>query len=431
MHIADISITPIAVKDPPLLNSEGVHQTHALRSVLKVTTSDGVVGWGETYGDDVMLRWLNRLAPQIVGIDPFDTNRIAGIVEEELRTSVNETGDERPAGAGYPMADAASQKTRAAVFSAFEVPCLDIQGKTLGRPVSDLLGGRIRDRVDFSAYLFYKWGEHPDAPYEPDTWGEVLSAEAMVGEAERMVREHGFRSLKVKGGVLPPAEEVRTVLALQAALPGLPIRIDPNAAWTVDVAIEVGRRLEGKVDYLEDPVASTSAMAEVARRVDMPLATNMCVTAFEDVPEAVRAGAPQILLSDHHFWGGLRRSVELDRLCETFDLSLSMHSNTHLGISLAAMTHFGAVSRTMRYSCDTHRPWQTEDVLSDRTPLPIEDGAVAVPAGPGLGIEVDEDAVAALHEQWRTCGVRTRDDVTPMRAVDPDWTGAVPRFTTY
>ena len=108
-----------------------------------------------------------------------------------------------------------------------------------------------------------------------------------------------------------------------------------------------------------------------------------------------------------------------------------MHSNTHLGISLAAMTHFGAVARTMTYSCDTHRPWQTEDVLSKATPLPIIDGAVAVPNRPGLGIEVDEDAVAALHEQWKQCGVRTRDDVTPMQDVDPTWTGEVPRFTSY
>ncbi|MDV2979958.1 enolase C-terminal domain-like protein [Arthrobacter sp. KFRI-F3372] len=431
MQITSITITPVAVKDPPLLNSEGVHQTHALRSVLKVTAENGLVGWGETYGDDVMLQWLDRLSPKIIGVDVFDLNRIAAIVEDELGTSINEAGDSKPAGAGYPMADAASQKTRAAVFSAFEVPCLDIQGKLLGRPVSDLLGGRIRDQVDFSAYLFYKWAEHPSRPYEADIWGEVLTPEQMVAEASRMVDEYGFRSLKLKGGVLPPKEEVATVQALRKALPGLPIRIDPNAAWSVDVAIEVGRQLDGQVDYLEDPVESTADMARVAREVSMPLATNMCVTAFEDIPEAIKEGAPQIILSDHHFWGGLRRSVELDRLCETFGLSLSMHSNTHLGISLAAMTHFGAVARTMTYSCDTHRPWQTEDVLSKATPLPIIDGAVAVPNRPGLGIEVDEDAVAALHEQWKQCGVRTRDDVTPMQDVDPTWTGEVPRFTSY
>jgi glucarate dehydratase len=252
----------------------------------------------------------------------------------------------------------------------------------------------------------------------------------MVDEARRMVEEFGFRSLKVKGGVLTPAEEIETVRALRAEFPLLPIRIDPNAAWTVDVAVAVGEALEGDLEYLEDPVAGTAAMAEVARRVKMPLATNMCVTAFDDIPRAVQEGAPQVILSDHHFWGGLHRSVELDTLCATFGLELSMHSNTHLGISLAAMTHFGSVARSLAYSCDTHTPWQTEDVLTEDTRLRFDQGAVRTPEGPGLGVDVDEDAVARLHQQWIACGVRTRDDVSPMRDVDPTWTGQVPRFTS-
>lgn len=430
MRISEIVVTPIAVQDPPLLNSEGVHQTHALRSIIKVVTTDGAVGWGETYGDDVMLRWLRAVAPKLEGVDVLDLSRIERIVDDELLAGAHEEAAQAPAGAGYPMADAASVKTRAAVFSAFEVPCLDLLGKKLGRPVSDLLGGRRRDRVEYSAYLFYKWAEHPGRPYAPDGWGEVLTPEAMVDEARRMVEEFGFRSLKVKGGVLTPAEEIETVRALRAEFPLLPIRIDPNAAWTVDVAVAVGEALEGDLEYLEDPVAGTAAMAEVARRVKMPLATNMCVTAFDDIPRAVQEGAPQVILSDHHFWGGLHRSVELDTLCATFGLELSMHSNTHLGISLAAMTHFGSVARSLAYSCDTHTPWQTEDVLTEGTRLRFDQGAVRTPEGPGLGVDVDEDAVARLHQQWIACGVRTRDDVSPMRAVDPTWTGQVPRFTS-
>jgi glucarate dehydratase len=431
MTIRAIEVTPVAVKDPPLLNAEGVHQTHALRSIIKITTTEGIVGWGETYGDDVMIGWLRRIAPLLVGLDVFALGTVAEVVVRELATSINESGDRKPAGAGYPMADAASQKTRAAVFSAFEVPLLDIQGKLVGRPVSDLLGGALRDRVDYSAYLFYKWAEHPSKPYEPDDWGEVLDANAMVEQARRMVGTFGYRSLKLKGGVLPPREEVETVLALRQAFPDLPIRIDPNAAWSVDVAVEAGRRLDGVLEYLEDPVDGVAQMAEVARKVSMPLATNMCVTAFEDLPGAVEAGAPQIILSDHHFWGGLRRSVELDRIAETFGLRLSMHSNTHLGISLAAMTHFGAVARTMDYACDSHRPWQTEDILTEQTALHFVDGAVRVPTRPGLGVEVDEDALATLHEQWLRCGVRTRDDVSPMRAVNPEWSADVPRFDVF
>lgn len=427
MLIRSVDVTPIAVQDPPLLNSEGVHQTHALRAVIQVHTDEGVSGLGETYGDDQMLVWLRAVAPRLVGLDPFHTNRLFATVRKVMDDFAG-MPSEVPVGAGYPMAGAASSKTRAAVFSAFEVPCLDIQGKALGRPVHEMLGGKIRDTVPYSAYLFYKWAEHPSSPYPRDSWGEVITPEQMVAEARRMVDEYGFTSLKLKGGVLNPGTEIDTVLALRDVFPDHPIRIDPNAAWTVDVAIEVGKRLAGDLEYLEDPVGGTAAMARVAREVPMPLATNMCVTAFEDIPESVREGAPQIILSDHHFWGGLRESVVLDGICQTFGLSLSMHSNTHLGISLAAMTHFGAVSTSLGYACDTHTPWQTEDIIKPGV-VGFENGAVRVPDGPGLGVELDEDAVARLHEQWRTCGVRTRDDVTPMRAVDPSWTGETPRFS--
>ncbi|MFD8212277.1 glucarate dehydratase family protein [Streptomyces sp. NPDC059697] len=429
MLITSVEITPIAVQDPPLLNSEGVHQTHALRSVIRVHTDEGLTGLGETYGDDQMLVWLRAVARKLPGTDPFATNVLMATVTEVMEELAGDSANEVPVGAGYPMAGAASSKTKAAVFSAFEVACLDIQGKALGRPLHDLLGGKVRDAVPYSAYLFYKWAEHPDAPYPADSWGEALTPDAMVAQARRMVETYGFTSLKLKGGVLRPGLEVDTVLALHGAFPDYPIRIDPNAAWTVDVAVEVGQRLEGALEYLEDPVGGTPAMAEVARKVSMPLATNMCVTAFEDIPEAVREGAPQVILSDHHFWGGMRQSQVLDGICQTFGLSLSMHSNTHLGISLAAMTHFGAVSRSLAYSCDTHTPWQTEEIIVPGT-LGFENGAVRVPDGPGLGVELDEDAVARLHEQWVKCGVRTRDDVTPMRAVHPEWTGETPRFTS-
>ncbi|MDQ2697878.1 MAG: glucarate dehydratase, partial [Actinomycetota bacterium] len=105
----------------------------------------------------------------------------------------------------------------------------------------------------------------------------------------------------------------------------------------------------------------------------------------------------------------------------------SMHSNSHLGVSLAAMTHLGAVLPTISYACDTHRPWQTEDVVRG-TPLPIVDGAIAVPDSPGLGVDLDPGALAALHQRWLDSDVRVRDDEAAMRAVHPNWAPALPRF---
>lgn len=313
------------------------------------------------------------------------------------------------------------------VLSPFEVACLDLQGKAIGRPVSDLLGGAVRDRVDYSAYLFYKWAGHPGA--EPDAWGAATDPDQLVAQARRIVDEYGFTAIKLKGGVLPPEEEVAAVRALRKDFPDHPLRIDPNGAWSVATSIRVGKELEGVIEYLEDPTTGIAGMARVAREVPMPLATNMCVVAFDHLRPAVEADAVQVILSDHHFWGGLSRSRSLAAICDTFGLSLSMHSNSHLGISLAAMTHLAAVTPNLTYACDTHWPWKAaaDDVVVPGV-LRFENGAVPVPTGPGLGVELDRDALARLHEQYLACGLTERDDTGYYRRTVPDFDPTAPRW---
>jgi glucarate dehydratase len=168
-------------------------------------------------------------------------------------------------------------------------------------------------------------------------------------------------------------------------------------------------------------------MAEVAALAPMPLATNMCVVAFADLPEAVRRGSVGIVLADHHYWGGLRASAELAAICRTWGLGVSMHSNSHLGISLAAMTHLGAATSDLTYAADTHTPWQSGvDVIAD--PLEISGGSVAVPDSPGLGVTLDEDALARLHENYVRCGIRERDDTSYRRRFEPGYQKRRPRW---
>ena len=103
-----------------------------------------------------------------------------------------------------------------------------------------------------------------------------------------------------------------------------------------------------------------------------------------------------------------------------------MHSNSHLGISLVAMTHVAAANPNLSYACDTHYPWQDEDIVRGGR-IPFREGA-AVPTRPGLGVELDRDALAKLHAQYLTCGFRNRDDRQQMRKYDPSFTGATPRY---
>jgi glucarate dehydratase len=418
IRITSVTVTPVAFRDPPLLNAVGVHEPYALRAVLEVHTDQGLTGLGETYADTGHLRRLRTAAAALTGLDVHHLGRVRAAVARVL------DGDTGSDGHGLTgMITTSSTVDR--VFSPFEVACLDVQGQAAGRPVSDLLGGAVRERVPFSAYLFYKWAAHPGSA--PDGWGEALDADGIVAQARRMVDDYGFTALKLKGGVLPPDQEIDTVHALRDAFPSLPLRIDPNCAWSVRTSLRVARELDGVLEYLEDPTPGQEGMAAVAREASMPLATNMCVVSFEEVAPAVARDAVQVVLSDHHYWGGLRRSGVLAGICDTFGLGLSMHSNSHLGISLAAMTHLAAATPNLTYACDTHWPWKEEDVIAPGV-LEFQEGAVAVPAGPGLGVELDRDRLARLHEQYLSCGLRDRDDTGYMRRVDPSYEKRTPRW---
>ena len=430
MRITDITITPVAFRDPPLLNSAGVHEPWALRSIIEVHTDEGVSGLGESYGDIGHLARLEQVAPALVGLDVHQLNAMHAKVAEMLG---GKSGDDRHGLTGTLTVEGTVDR----VFSPFEVATWDIRGKALGRPVSDLLGGAVRDAVPYSAYLFYKWAGHPEAPLagatrgfsaEPDQWGEAIDPAGVVAQARKLIDEYGFGSIKLKGGVFPPDEEIAAILALREAFPDLPLRLDPNAAWSVETSIRVAEALDGVVEYLEDPTPGLQGLSEVAAKASMPLATNMYVVAFEHIAPSVAIDALQVVLSDHHYWGGLSRSRNLASICETFGIGLSMHSNSHLGISLAAMTHLAAATPNLRYACDTHYPWNKEDDVVQPGVLSFVDGAVPVPTTPGLGVELDRDALARLAENYRTCGIVQRDDTGYMQKFDPSYERKRPRW---
>ncbi len=418
MKITAARVTPIAFRDPPLLNVAGVHEPFALRSIIEVETDCGRVGLGESYGDLGTLAHLNALAPRLIGMDPFDLNALAALVDEVV------VGQSQTA-ATFPPS---GTRARSVANAAFEVAFLDLQGQFLGRRLCDVLGGAVRDRIPYSAYLFYKFEKHRDDPgYPADDWGDCRTHEQVVGQARRMIEQFGFGSIKLKAGVFEPDFEIETLRHLRAAFPDHPLRIDPNGGWSVATTRRLMPQLEGLLEYLEDPTNRLAEMGEVAAFAPMPLATNMCTVEFGHIPETIRLGAVQVILSDHHYWGGLRATQHLAFIGRVFDLGISMHSNSHMGISLAAMTHVGATIPNLAYAADTHYPWQVEEVIAGGK-LAIVDGCVAVPSGPGLGVTLDREALARLHQQYLTCGIRKRDDASEMRKYDPNFTGMRPRF---
>jgi glucarate dehydratase len=425
-RVAQATVTPVLIGDPPLLNVLGVHQPWTPRLIVELETDDGTVGLGETYGDTEYLDLARTVADRLAGQPLHRLNQLLPLAADAVHPDGTAAAEYDPAGLRGSRTE---EKLIRSVASAFEVASLDALGRISGHPVHALLGGKVRERVDYSGYLFYRWREHPagldDAPV--DDWDEALDPAGVVRQAQRFADDYGSRSFKLKGGVFPPEEEIEAIKALAEAFPGCPLRVDPNGGWSVETSVSVAKELDGLLEYLEDPTPTVAGMAEVHRRTGMPLATNMCVTSFGEIPAAFSAGAVQVVLSDHHYWGGLHATRQLSAICRTYGVALSMHSNTHLGVSLAAMTHVAAVLPDLVYACDTHRPWQTEDVIT--RPHVFVDGALEVSDDPGLGVELDREALTTLHQRWLDLGVRDRDDVAAMRVADPRWEQpALPRF---
>ena len=436
MKISDIRVHSIAIADPPLRSSYGLHAPYALRTILELISEDGVVGISETHGGDAIAQAFQRLRNEIVGVDAY---RLCGQLLPMIDTSGADPHADRSQTYHVPGENPLDEAAR--LYSAIEIACLDLIGKSVGKPVCDLVGGRARDEVPFSAYPFYKHagggGDGDDR--REDEYGEALTPKQLVTQVRQMVGKYGFREIKFKAGVLDPKAEIETVRQLRAEFgPKVPIRLDPNCAWSVQTSIEIGKALReelGNGGYLEDPTAGIPGMAAVRRGllatgITTQLASNVAVTSFADLPESIKTDAVQIVLCDPHYWGGVQQVQHLGKLCRTFGLGLSMHSNSHLGVSLMAMAHAAAATPQLTYACDTHYPWQSaQDEVVAGGRVSIVSGNVRIPDKPGLGVELDYDQLARGRERYAKCAYSKRNDEAEMRKhVDPNWRRVLPRW---
>ncbi|MEV8108056.1 glucarate dehydratase, partial [Streptomyces sp. NPDC088135] len=168
--IDEVRLTPILIADPPLLNTQGVHQPYTPRLIVEVVTRGGVTGIGETYGDGKYLELARPLATALIGRPVSDLNGLFTLADVVCGDS--RAADDRVDAGGLRGVQTAD-KLRLSVVSGFEVACLDALGKALGLPVHALLGGKVRDSVEYSAYLFYRWAAHPEGG-EQDDWDAAL-----------------------------------------------------------------------------------------------------------------------------------------------------------------------------------------------------------------------------------------------------------------
>ena len=377
--IRTIRATPVTVPlEAPLLHSNGAHWGRFVRTLVEVETDDGYVGLGEFGGGgEAATQAVEGLIAYLEGHDVFRL--------EALRFAICN-----------PTASLYNNRTQ--IHAAIEFACLDIIGQKLGVPVSEFLGGRVRDAVEFASYLFFRY------PNPAAGQGEVRTAQQLVAHARELKAQHGFRSHKLKGGVFPPAYEQECYLALANALPGERLRYDPNCALSLADAIAFGRAIEHLPnDYFEDPVWGMPQLARLREFVRIPTATNTVVVNFEQLAANVTTRAVDVILLDTTFWGGIRPCLKAAAVCETFGLGVAVHSSGELGVQLATMLHMGAVVPNLGYAADAHYHHLADDVIVGGK-LPYEDGAIAVPTGPGLGVRLDPEKVLRYHELYKELG---------------------------
>ena len=399
MKITDLRATTVTVPlEAPLRHANGCHWGRFVRTIVEVETDEGLIGLGEMGGGGESAEAaFQALKTYLVGHDPARL--------EELRFLIcNPT--------------ASLYNNRMQILAAIEFACLDILGQRWGVPVSEIIGGRLRERVPFASYLFFQY------PNSETGQGEVRTIEQLVEQAVNLKSRYGFTSHKLKGGVFHPEYEIECYRSLAIALWGDHFRFDPNGVWSTETAIWFCQAIEGEVhvnDYMEDPVFGMNGMRRVREKVRIPLATNTVVVNFEQLAANVLNTAVDVVLLDTTFWGGIRACVKAAGVCETFQLGVAVHSSGELGIQLATMLHLGAVIPNLTYAADAHYHHLTDDIIQGGK-LQYEDGAIAVPTAPGLGVKLDRDKLAEYRELYLRLGSYPYDQ-DPLR---PGWAPTIP-----
>ncbi|MBV8503683.1 MAG: glucarate dehydratase [Paucibacter sp.] len=425
--ITGLRVVPVAGQDSMLLNLSGAHGPLFTRNVVLMQDSAGRTGLGEVPGGEKIRQAIEDAGPLLLGQSLGNYKGLLNRVREAL-------ADRDSGGRGLQTFD-----LRVAIHAvtAVESALLDLLGQFLGVPVASLLGeGMQRDKVDVLGYLFFigdqgktDLGYRTEADAE-DAWLRVRNEEALTPEtvvrlAEAAQVRYGFNDFKLKGGVLAPEREIEAATALAERFPQARITLDPNGSWLLKDAVRVCRDKHHVLAYAEDPCGAEEGysgrevMAEFRRATGLPTATNMVATDWRQMAHSLALQSVDIPLADPHFWT-MQGSVRVAQLCEMFGLTWGSHSNNHFDISLAMFTHVAAAAPGKVTAIDTHWIWQDGQRLT-REPLKIEGGQIAVPAKPGLGIEIDMAQLERANQVYRSMGLGARDDAAAMQYLIPGW----------
>lgn len=378
MKITRVKATAVNVPlKAPIRWSWGLRRA-TTRIIVQIETDEGITGLGETMGR-VGVDAIHYEAEKILGENPFSIERILAFFRP------------RPYFFGY---------AGHGLIAGIEMACWDIMGKATNRPVFELLGGLFRRQIDISGYVFTR------ARNEATGEGGEKTPEQLLAFSRQLVKEHGFKNLKLKVGASPPDVDIATIGMFREAFgTEMGLRIDPNGTWSPQTALYICKQLDPyKLQYIEDPTWGIEAMARLRADIKTPLSTNMCVVDFDQIPVAFRLNAIDVVLGDVHKWGGLWATKKLAAVCDTLMWGMCIHSGAELGVSEVAKLHVAACTPNLTYAIDTHYPHLADDILVGGK-MQYRDGQMTVPSGPGLGVQLDMDRFERYAEQNRREGL--------------------------
>ncbi|MDD3424856.1 MAG: glucarate dehydratase [Spirochaetota bacterium] len=427
-YIQKMEVYPVAGKDSMLLNLSGAHAPYFTRNIVILTDSQGNTGVGEVPGGQKITKALEQVKPVVEGSKLSEYKQTLLKVKAALG---NDESDVR----GLQTFDL---RTGIHVITAVEAPLLDLLGQYLEVPVASLLGdGMMRDRVKVLSYLFFIADrKKTDLPYYSDEnnatdWyrlrhEKALDADAVVELARASEKLYGFKDFKLKGGVLEGRAEIEVIKALKKAYPESRMTLDPNGGWSLKEAISLCKDMHGILTYCEDPCGAEKGysgrevLSEFRRATGLPTATNMIATDWREFGHSLQLQSVDIPLADCHFWT-MSGAVRVGQMCDEFGLTWGSHSNNHFDISLAMIAHVGAAVPGNPTAIDTHWIWQEGIERLTVDPPRIEDGHIAIPDKPGLGIEVDRDQIMKAHKVYEENCLGARDDAIGMQYLIPGW----------
>jgi L-alanine-DL-glutamate epimerase-like enolase superfamily enzyme len=372
MRITDVLLHKVAV---PFRQQEvwafGT-RAHLETIIVEVATDEGLTGLGEAAGYPsitVVEQVIESVKPLVLGEDPFNIERI-------LKKMCI-------LGAWYHM------KANNPGIGALEMACWDIVGKACGQPLVNLFGGRVRDEAE---YFYYLSQNNPGA----------MAEDAKAG------LKRGFRSFYLKAGSPDLEIDVARVAAVRTALGRKgAIRVDANEAWSTTGAIKALRLMEQfDIELAEQPVLGSNLdeMAYLRRRISMPLLANESSWTRYMQLEVIKKGAADVVSVDNQMDGGLMNLKTSAGLCEVAGLPVLKHSLGELGIAMYAAAHVIASSPNFLYASQSYASFLADDIIEGCDALPYQDGKLAVPTGPGIGVSLDRDKLERYKEAFLRAG---------------------------